>query len=70
MLDAYDITVYPRTGRPLGDHGTAMQAINYAADVIGYGDPHDALAFLNAWREGDAAAEWPEFYDWLRRQDK
>lgn len=51
-----------RTGRPLGDHGTCLQAINYALDVEGSGE---AVEFLRAWREGDLE-EWPEFYAWLK----
>ncbi len=50
----------PRTGRHFGDHGTAVQAINYALDH----EPDDGMTFLKAWREGDLG-EWPEFYAWL-----
>jgi hypothetical protein len=35
-----------RTGRQVGDHGTA---------------------FLDAWRTGEAADRWPDFYAWLNR---
>ncbi len=59
----------PRTGRPLGDHGTAAQAIEYALEVIPRSDCPEPDTFLRAWREGDLE-EWPEFYDWLRTQEK
>lgn len=52
-----------RTGRPYGDHGTAMQAIEFALDHLHV--EHDT--FLNSWREGDLD-EWPEFYAWLAKQ--
>ncbi|MEQ1950962.1 hypothetical protein ABMA59_06045 [Mesorhizobium sp. CN2-181] len=58
------MTIDPRTGRPIGDHGTAIQAINYALDV----ERDDREAFLRCWREGDLE-EWPEFYAWLAKQD-
>ena len=53
----------PKTGRPLGDHGTALQAINYGLGRIG--DPYELDTFLRHWREGDLS-EWPEFYTWLK----
>lgn len=53
----------PRTGRPWGDHGTAMQAINFAFDQLSV----ERDTFLKSWREGDLD-EWPEFYEWLRTQ--
>lgn len=55
----------PRTGRPLGDHGTANQAINYVLSRADLGCP--AKDFLKCWREGDLD-EWPEFYVWLKEQ--
>ena len=55
----------PRTGRPLGDHGTAVQAINFALDWQFCQQPD---VFLRGWREG-SLDEWPEFYDWLRAQE-
>ena len=54
----------PRTNRPFGDHGTAMQAINYALDVE-MEHECDCSGFLRAWREGDLGA-WPDFYVWLK----
>ena len=54
-----------RTGRPIGDHGTALQAIEYALNEIG---DCEGVDFLRAWREGDLG-EWPEFYDWLKRYE-
>lgn len=53
----------PRTGRPIGDHGTAMQAIDFALDHLSV----ERDTFLKCWREGDLD-EWPEFYEWLFRQ--
>lgn len=54
----------PRTGRPVGDHGTAAQAIEWALDQ---NDDYAGVdCFLRAWREGDLG-EWPEFYEWLTR---
>lgn len=50
----------PSTGRPYGDHGTAMQAIEFALDKLQV----ERDTFLNSWREGDLD-EWPEFYAWL-----
>lgn len=55
----------PRTGRTYGDHGTAMQAINFALDHLSI----ERDTFLKCWREGDLD-EWPEFYVWLARQPK
>lgn len=57
----------PRTGRPLGDHGTAVQAVAYALDVEQ--NTGDAVVFLEHWREGNLD-EWPEFYDWLKREEQ
>lgn len=58
--------VDPRTGRPCGDHGTAMDAINFALDTSQGLECED---FLRAWREGDLA-EWPDFYEWLAAQER
>lgn len=52
----------PRTGRPFGDHGTALQAITFVLDI---NRTHEKLAFLRSWRCGDLA-EWPEYYAWLK----
>lgn len=57
-------TVDVRTGRPLGDHGTYQQAVDYALDVDRSGE---GLVFLRSWRDGDLA-EWPEYYTWLSEQ--
>lgn len=51
--------------RPLGDHGTAQDAIDFALDELR--DFH--ADFLTAWREGDLA-EWPEFYVWLEVRER
>lgn len=57
----------PRTGRPLGDHGSAEAAIEFALDGTNHDhDAYNALTFLSAWREGAAFEEWPEFYPWLK----
>ncbi len=54
----------PRTGRPVGDHGTALDAINFLLDAgTDYG-PGEETLFLESWRTGDLG-EWPEFYEWL-----
>jgi len=59
----------PTTGRPYGDHGTSEQAINWALDGRNHdNDAYNQIAFLTAWREGDAFGEWPEFYTWLAAQ--
>lgn len=50
----------PRTGRAVGNHGTAVQAIDYALGQTA----GDVETFLRAWREG-SLEEWPEFYAWL-----
>ena len=54
----------PRTGRPLGDHGTASQAIEFL--LYHRQAPGEETEFLKAWQEGDLA-DWPEFYEWLAR---
>lgn len=60
-LPGYAEGMDPRTGRPFGDHGTAVQAIDFALDIMRNDDPE---TFLRCWREGDLE-EWPEFYAWL-----
>ena len=52
-----------RTGRAFGDHGTAMQAVDFALDHLSV----ERDTFLKCWREGDLD-EWPEFYRWLANQ--
>lgn len=59
----------PRTGRPLGDHGTAVDAINFAVDEVPFGECPEPDTFLRAWREGDLE-EWPEFYEWLAKEEE
>ncbi|HLP67796.1 MAG TPA: hypothetical protein VK181_09780 [Rhizobium sp.] len=54
-----------KTGRPYGDHGTAEQAIEYALDHAG----GETDTFLRAWQQG-ALDEWPEFYTWLKEQER
>lgn len=58
----------PNTNRPMGDHGTSQQAIDFALDV--HDDTLETYEFLNAWRDGGAWEEWPEFYVWLAEQEK
>lgn len=60
-----------RTGRPFGDHGTASQAIDFVLDPdnLDDADPANQVEFLRAWREGGAAEEWPEYYQWLAEQE-
>lgn len=53
-----------RTGRPYGDHGTALQAIEFSLSSSTCQEP---LAFLNSWRDGDLDY-WPDFYDWLNTE--
>lgn len=62
-MDAID----PRTGRPIGDHGTALQAINFALDKTGLA-PEQTEIFLWGWREGNLD-DWPDFYEWLKTQE-
>jgi hypothetical protein len=58
----------PRTGRPIGDHGTANDAIEYVLEShVDLGCP--AEDFLRCWRVGDLD-EWPEFYKWLKQKGK
>jgi hypothetical protein len=56
-------------GHPIGDHGTALQAINW---VLNHGGPDarcEIEAFLKNWMEGNLD-EWPEFYAWLAKEDE
>ena len=58
----------PRTGRPIGDHGTGEQAIDW---ILHHADARlQASDFLNAWQEGDVFEEWPEFYEWLTQAEQ
>jgi len=52
--------------RTPGDHGSALDAIDYALDHEPDGD---AATFLRRWREGDLS-EWPEFYEWLAKREQ
>lgn len=52
-----------RTGRPIGDHGTHIQALEYMLERM-EADPANQVEFIRAWREGDLE-EWPDFYAWL-----
>lgn len=54
----------PRTGRPLGDHGTAIQAIEFATINACF----EAYEFLKCWMEGDLDY-FPEFYEWLKKKE-
>jgi len=60
----------PTTSRPFGDHGTASQAIEWLLNVNRDTDPGNAVEFLRAWQQGNAATEWPEFYVWLNALDR
>lgn len=57
----------PKSGRPWGDHGEAVQAIRWALDHNPEGDCM-AADFLRDWESGDLE-QWPEFYAWLSAQD-
>lgn len=63
-----EMTEDPRTGRPLGDHGTAVQAIDFALEHCNEWGPGEGEDFLRHWREG-SLDEWPEFYEWLKEQE-
>lgn len=56
-----------RTGRPHGDHGTHLQALEYMLERMEE-DPANQVAFIRAWRKGDLE-EWPEFYEWLEDEE-
>ena len=62
-----EVPIDSRTGRPIGDHGTAEQAIAFALDA--HSDTLQTYEFLEAWRDGDLD-EWPEFYPWLAALDQ
>jgi len=62
------MSIDPQTGRPLGDHGTGTQAIEWLLNVNTDNDHYNREAFLKAWQEGSAWEEWPEFYEWLATQ--
>lgn len=52
-----------RRERP-GDHGEAMDAIDWTLDHCPDGGV-EAYTFLKCWREGNLD-EWPDYYFWLR----
>ncbi len=52
--------------RKLGDHGTAQQAIDFL--LTHRQAPGEETSFLRGWTHGDLI-EWPEFYEWLDKQD-
>lgn len=58
--------VDPRTGRPIGDHGTALQAMQFATES--YIAMSQEREFLKGWVEGNLD-EWPEFYEWLKKEE-
>jgi len=58
----------PLTGRPYGDHGTAVQAIAYVLDTTQSAWTQETT-FLKCWTEGELK-DWPEFYVWLAQQEK
>lgn len=60
------VTIDATTGRWIGDHSTAQQAIDFALDA--HDDTLETYEFLKAWREGDLD-EWPEFYAWLAKAE-
>lgn len=51
-----------RTGRPFGDHGTALRALQFAFDKLH--DDVERMDFLREWWHG--GPEYPEFYAWLK----
>ena len=57
----------PRTGRPLGDHGTGEQAVDWVLNHADIDTRCQPDQFLKGWREGDLL-EYPEFYEWLAKQ--
>lgn len=54
--------------RPVGDHGTAQDAIDFVLDGRAEFPPGEVELFLNAWRTGELE-EWPEFYTWLTKRE-
>lgn len=64
MATKIDLT----TGRPLGNHGTAEQAIEYALHHAGVCSM-EIETFLRQWEQGNLD-EWPEYYIWLDEQER
>lgn len=58
------------TGRPIGDHGTGEQAVEWALHRADFDTRCHPESFLKAWQEGDAFDEWPEYYEWLASKEK
>lgn len=58
----------PNTGRIVGDHGTAEDALEFILE--GGHAPGEETEFLKAWRDGYAFEEWPEFYAWLEQNGR
>jgi hypothetical protein len=52
------------TNRPVGDHGTASNAIEFA--LHHHDDTLQTYEFLAAWQRGDLS-EWPEYHEWLNK---
>lgn len=66
--DSQPLAIDPDTGRPVGDHGTGDQAIDF---ILNHAEDHNLFemeAFLKAWQDGSAYEEWPEYYAWLSTQ--
>jgi hypothetical protein len=59
----------PLTGRAFGDHGTANDALEWALDH-GPDVDFEAIGFLIDWRDGSAFEKYPEFYIWLKEQNR
>ena len=62
---AFDV----RTGRPFGDHGTALNAVEFIVERREH-TPGEEAAFLAAWLEGRTLDEWPDYYAWLRNRER
>lgn len=60
-LGIFGPPIDPRTQRPIGDHGTAQDAIDF---VLAHCRTLECETFLRGWREG-WLEEWPEYYVWL-----
>ena len=57
----------PTTGRPIGNHGEAIDALTFALEHIE--DDLDAMDFLRGWMEGDISSSY-NFYPWLKQQER
>lgn len=56
----------PRTGRPIGDHGTYLQAMQFATES--YSAMGQEREFIKGWMEG-SLDDWPDYYAWLRKDE-